>query len=46
MAEIDDGPGHARGATKDREHKEPGEKEDKDVSGPYTGIHEPLGVLV
>jgi hypothetical protein len=46
VAEIDDGPGHARGAAKDREHDEPGEKKDEDVGGPYAGVHEPLGVLV
>lgn len=46
VAEIDDGPGHARGATEDREHDEPGEEEDEDVGGPYAGIHEPLRVLV
>jgi hypothetical protein len=46
MAEIDDGPGRSRGAAEDREHDEPGEKEDEDVCGPYAGVHEPLGVLV
>lgn len=46
MEEVDDGPRSTWCASKDREHKEPGKEEDGDVGGPYTGVHEPLRILV
>ena len=46
MGEVDDGPGHARGAVEDGENEEPREEEDQYVSGPYARIREPLRVPV
>lgn len=46
MEEVDDGPRGTWCASKDREHEEPREEEDGDVGGPYTGVHEPLRILV
>ena len=46
MGKIDEGPGHARRAAKNREKKEPRKEENEDVSAPHTRIREPLGVFV
>lgn len=46
MSEIDNGPSHARRATKDGENSEPKEEEDENVSGPHSRVHEPLRIPV
>lgn len=46
MSEMNDGPSHARGATKEGENEKPGEEDDEDVGSPDARIHKPLGVLI
>lgn len=46
VGEMDEGPGHARGAAEEGEDEEPGEEDDKDVGSPHARVGEPLGVPV
>lgn len=46
MREVDDGPGHARGAIEDGKDDKPREEDDENVGGPHPRVREPLGVPV
>lgn len=46
MPEMDDGPGRARRASKEREDDNPREEEDRHIGCPHPGIREPLRILV
>lgn len=46
MSEIDNGPGHARRATENREDDKPSEEEYQYIRRPYAWIQEPLRIPV
>lgn len=46
MGEVDDSPGHAGGATEEREDDEPREEENQNVARPNPWVREPLRVPI
>lgn len=46
MRKVNHGPGHARRATEDGEHHEPGEEKDEYICSPDPRVREPLGIPI